>query len=275
MACFMAAERWIGVPPWPRYAARFRASVALLVKQTGYGESIIPDSSDLASALSREDAAVAAFVPEWLPFNHPAVDPVFERNHRPAQGHRSRTRGHHRFSSAHTISTCDLAFGERFHWYSATGWVMWNMQVGGLLAGTTICLFDGAPGGAKARPDFGTLWAFAARHRVTWFGAGAAFFNSCRKAGVHIGDCGDLSAVRALGSTGSPLPPDVQRWGTDQFAALGRREIWWCNLSGGTELAAAFLSGNRELPATPGRLQCRHLGAQWKSGTSEKKAIRN
>jgi acetoacetyl-CoA synthetase len=57
------------------------------------------------------------------------------------------------------------------------------------------------------------------------------------------------------------LPADVQLWGTDQFAALNRREVWWCNISGGTELAAAFLTGNRELPATPGRLQCRHLGA--------------
>jgi acetoacetyl-CoA synthetase len=138
---------------------------------------------------------------------------------------------------------------------------MWNIQVGGLLAGTTICLFDGSPSGAKGKPDWGTLWAFAERHRVTWFGAGAAFFNSCRKAGLRIGAARDLSAVRALGSTGSPLPSDVQRWGTDQFAALGRPDIWWSNISGGTELAAAFMAGNRELPATPGRLQCRHLGA--------------
>jgi acetoacetyl-CoA synthetase len=164
-------------------------------------------------------------------------------------------------------------FGERFHWYSATGWVMWNVQVGALLAGTTICLFDGSPSGAKAQPDWTVLWAFAARHRLSWFGAGAVFFNSCRKAGVTIAEVGDLSAIRALGTTGSPLPPEAQRWGSDQFAAIDRADIWWCNISGGTELAAALMSGNRELPSTPGRLQCRHLGAAVEAWNAEGQAI--
>ena len=66
-------------------------------------------------------------------------------------------------------------FGDRFHWFSATGWVMWNIQVGGLLSGTTICLFDGSPSGTKADPDWTRLWRFAAESGVTWFGAGAAF----------------------------------------------------------------------------------------------------
>ena len=138
---------------------------------------------------------------------------------------------------------------------------MWNIQVGGLLTGTTICLFDGSPSGAKTDPDWSRLWAFAARSGVTWFGAGAAFFASCQKAGLDLSAVGDLDRIRALGSTGSPLAPDVQRWGTAQFAALGRPGIWWCNVSGGTEIAAAFMAGNPELPDTPGRLQCRHLGA--------------
>ena len=68
------------------------------------------------------------------------------------------------------------SWGERFHWYSSTGWVMWNAQLGGLAGGTTICLFDGSPGGSKDAPDWTVLWRFAARHRVTFFGAGAAFF---------------------------------------------------------------------------------------------------
>jgi acetoacetyl-CoA synthetase len=151
--------------------------------------------------------------------------------------------------------------GERFHWYSATGWVMWNQQVSALLSGTTICLYDGSPSGPRAAPDWSVLWAFAARNRVTWFGAGAAFYIGCRKAGITLHEAGDLSAIRALGSTGSPLPPDIQSWGAAQFAAIGRSEIWWSNISGGTDLFAAFLAGNRELPATPGRMQCRHLGA--------------
>ena len=254
--------------------------VALFVIETGHGESAIADSCDFAAALSRDDEEVAAFEPEWLPFDHPLwilyssgttglPKPI-------VHGHGgiivSARAGHQHLDLGASYSP--NTFGERFHWYTATGWVMWNVQVGALLAGTTICLFDGSPSAVKGKPDWRTLWAFAARHRVTWFGAGAAFFSSCRKAGIKLGEAEDLSAVRALGSTGSPLPVDVQLWGVEQFAAIGRPNIWWCNISGGTDVAAAFLSGNRELPATPGRLQCRHLGAAVEAWNEQGRPVR-
>ena len=154
----------------------------------------------------------------------------------------------------------DNAKGERFHWYSSTGWIVWNLQVAGLLSGATIALYDGSPSGPRDAPDWGTLWRFAAKHDVTWFGAGAAFFSGCVKAGVDPWEAGDLSALRALGSTGSPLPPAVQEWGSEAFRRRDR-EVWWCNISGGTDVASTFLNGNRELPEAPGRLQCRTLGA--------------
>lgn len=153
------------------------------------------------------------------------------------------------------------SLGERYHWYSTTGWVMWNAQVAGLLTGTTICLFDGSPSGAKDRPDWSLLWRFAARHRVTFFGAGAAFHIACMKVPLDLADCGDLSRVRALGSTGSPLPAETQEWGTRQFARLGVDNIWWCNISGGTDLCGNFITAHRELPQRPGAMQCRQLGA--------------
>ncbi len=152
------------------------------------------------------------------------------------------------------------ALGERFHWYSSTGWVMWNAQMGGLATGTTICIYDGNPSGSKERVDWGTLWRFAARHKVTFFGAGAAFYTNCMKAGLDISAAGDLSRVRALGCTGSPLPAEVQIWGSTQFQALGTPDIWWCNISGGTDFCGAFIGGNRELPQVPGQMQCRLLG---------------
>jgi acetoacetyl-CoA synthetase len=159
--------------------------------------------------------------------------------------------------------------GERYHWFTSTGWVMWNGQVGGLLGGTTICLYDGSPFGSKENPDWGVLWRFAARHKITFFGAGAAFYGNCMKASLHPSECGDLSSVRALGSTGSPLPEDVQNWGTRQFEAIGTPHIWWCNISGGTDLGGAFCTGNRELPQIPGEMQCRQIGAAvqaWNEG---------
>ena len=66
--------------------------------------------------------------------------------------------------------------------------------------------------------------------------------------------------MRALGTTGSPLSEDAQRWGTEQFEKIGTPDIWWCNISGGTDFAGAFIGGNRELPQVPGEMQCRLLG---------------
>ncbi len=156
--------------------------------------------------------------------------------------------------------------GERFHWYSSTGWIMWNMQIAGLLAGTTCAVFNGSPSGSKEQPDWGVLFRFAARERLTFFGAGAAFYSNAMKAGVSLAECGDLSALRTWGSTGSPLSADTQAWGDAAMAAIyaaaGQPEqrLWWCNISGGTDFAGAFVGGNRTLPQTPGHMQCRVLG---------------
>ena len=159
------------------------------------------------------------------------------------------------------------SFGERYHWYSSTGWVMWNCQTNGLLNGTTCCIYDGNPGGTKDKPDWGTLGRFAAETGATFFGAGAAFFANCLKANLDLSTCGDLSKIRAIGTTGSPLSEEAQRWGTEQFAELASRNgnatqksIFWCNMSGGTDFAGAFVGANRELPLIAGEIQCRLLG---------------
>jgi len=117
------------------------------------------------------------------------------------------------------------------------------------------------------------LWRFVARHRVTFFGAGAAFFANCMKAGLDVAACGDLSRVRALGSTGSPLAADVQRWGSAQLRAAGSPDMWWCNISGGTDFCGAFVGGHRELPEVPGQMQCRQLGAAVEAWNAHGEAV--
>nr|WP_297350416.1 acetoacetate--CoA ligase [uncultured Caldimonas sp.] len=239
----------------------------LVVLETPSAEQRVAADLRFAEAVARDDAATAAFQPEWLPFEQPLwivyssgttglPKPI-------VHGH-----GGVLLMAAAGNKHIDLgpsyspnSFGERFHWYSSTGWVMWNCQVGGLCEGATICLYDGSPSGPKDAPDWGVLWRFAARHRLTYFGAGAAFYANCMKAGLQLAGCGDLSRIRALGSTGSPLAEDVQRWGTQQFEQLGTPGIWWCNISGGTDFVGAFVTGHRELPQVPGRLQCRQLGS--------------
>ncbi|MCU0970079.1 MAG: acetoacetate--CoA ligase [Rubrivivax sp.] len=151
--------------------------------------------------------------------------------------------------------------GDRFHWFSTTGWIMWNAQVGALLGGTTICLYDGNPGGPHGAPDWGVLWRFASAARVTFFGAGAAFYASCLKAGVEPMREADLSRLRAVGSTGSPLSVDGYRWIRDRLPRVGGDPIWIASISGGTDFAGAFVGGLRTLPLHEGEMQCRCLGA--------------
>ncbi|MEO7953353.1 MAG: AMP-binding protein, partial [Polaromonas sp.] len=308
---------------------------------------------------ARNDAETANFEPLWLPFDHPLwivyssgttglPKPI-------VHGHGGTVLVALALKTLHNDIGCSYdanSRGERYHWYSSTGWVMWNAQLSGLLNGTTCVIYDGNPGGSKDKPDWTTLWRFAADTGVTFFGAGAAFYANCMKAGVDLSSCGDLSAIRALGTTGSPLAPEVQVWGTEQFrriaalrqgisgdvsersagppqassapeglepaapnlleqvwtgdrgeasreprparpraahavASVGAGErsagppqassapsggsaahevasvgadIWWCNISGGTDFCGAFIGGNRELPQEPGVMQCRLLG---------------
>ena len=146
----------------------------------------------------------------------------------------------------------DLGPRDRFLWFSTTGWVMWNSQITGLLVGATICIYDGNPG----YPDLGTLWQFAEEAQLTFFGAGAAYFGNCMKADVRPSASFDLSHLRSVGSTGSPLSAEAHAWIFDQVGS----DIYLASISGGTDIVAAFVGACPLLPLYAGEMQCRCLG---------------
>ncbi|HWI12572.1 MAG TPA: acetoacetate--CoA ligase, partial [Burkholderiaceae bacterium] len=220
---------------------------------------------DFAAATAHD----VPFEPVWLPFDHP-VWIVYSSGTtglpKPiVHGHGGAMVEALKAGALHNDVGPSVLTGDRYHWYSTTGWIMWNAQIGALLGGTTICIFDGNPGGAALAsgqaPDLTTLWRFAADAGVTFFGAGAAFFANCLKAGVEPMKVADLSALRAVGSTGSPLSVESYQWVYDQLPKVDGHDIWLNPISGGTDFAGAFVAGMSTLPTVIGEMQCRCLGA--------------
>jgi acetoacetyl-CoA synthetase len=144
----------------------------------------------------------------------------------------------------------DAQQDDRVFWFSTTGWMMWNFLVGVLLTDASIVLYDGNPAGE-------VLWDLAAASRMTVFGGGAAFFSGSMKEGVEPAAGRDLSALHAVGSTGSPLSPEGFAWIYDKLGS----ETWLFSTSGGTDVCTAFVGGVPTLPVHEGELQAASLGA--------------
>ena len=148
----------------------------------------------------------------------------------------------------------DLKPGDRFFWHTSTGWMMWNAVVGGLLTGASVVLYDGNPG----YPDMNVLWEYAQQAGITTFGISAAYIGACMKAGLEPGRTFDLSRLKMIGSTGSPLPVEGFEWVYDHV----KPDVWLASVSGGTDVVSAFVAGNPMLPVYAGELQCAALGCQ-------------
>ncbi|HEY0639839.1 MAG TPA: acetoacetate--CoA ligase [Pseudonocardiaceae bacterium] len=147
----------------------------------------------------------------------------------------------------------DLGPGDRFFWFSTTGWMMWNLLISGLQVGAAIVLYDGSP----AHPDLSALWRLADRHRVTYFGTSAPYVQSCLKEGLRPRDEFALSSLTAIGSTGAPLTPEGFDWIADAVGA----HIQICSVSGGTDLCTAFVGSAPDVPVWQGEISCLMLGA--------------
>ena len=148
----------------------------------------------------------------------------------------------------------DLGLGDRFFWFTTTGWMMWNYLVSGPAVGSAIVMFDGNPG----YPDLGALWRLADEAAVTYFGTSAPFILACRKAGIVPRDIADTSRLRAVGSTGAPLPAEGFRWVYEAVSSTLQLQ----SISGGTDMCTAFVGGAPLLPVHAGEITCRCLGAK-------------
>lgn len=146
----------------------------------------------------------------------------------------------------------DVKPGERFFWFTTTGWMMWNFVQAASLAGATLVLYDGNP----LYPRKDALWALAEQARLTHFGTSASYLRACMKYGLRPGECFDLSALRSLSATGSPLPPEAFSYA---YGAI-KEDLWLIAMSGGTDVCTAFVGGNPTRPVYEGEIQCRALG---------------
>jgi acetoacetyl-CoA synthetase len=151
---------------------------------------------------------------------------------------------------------------DRVFWFTTTGWMMWNFLVGVLLTPASIVLYDGNPAGE-------VLWDLAERAQITVFGTSAAYLAACMKDGIEPARGRDLSALHAVGSTGSPLSPEAFQWVYDQLGA----ETWLFSTSGGTDVCTAFVGGVPTLPVYRGELQCRALGCAVQAFNEDGEAV--
>jgi acetoacetyl-CoA synthetase len=151
--------------------------------------------------------------------------------------------------------------GDRLFWFTTTGWMMWNFIVSGLLTEAAIVLYDGNPG----YPDMGVLWDLVEATGITMLGTSAAWISACMKADVEPGAGRDLSRLRSVGSTGSPLAPEGFDWIYEHVGT----DTWLFSTSGGTDLCTAFVGGVPTLPVYRGELQARALGAAVESWDPE------
>jgi len=159
----------------------------------------------------------------------------------------------------------DLRPGDVFAWYTTTGWMMWNYLAGGLLAGVTTVLYDGS----ASYPQTDRLWRLAAEHGVTYLGVGAPYLVACMKAGLRPGEQVGLPALRAIGSTGSPLPPEAFDWVYEQV----KRDLLLGSFSGGTDLCTGFVGPCPLLPVRAGVISGRCLGASVEAFDEDGKSV--
>jgi acetoacetyl-CoA synthetase len=225
-----------------------------------------PDLSGLDSAMTWDELSKdAALEFEPVPFDHPLwvlySSGTTGLPKAIVHGHGGILLEHLKVLNLHV----DAQPGDRVFWFTTTGWMMWNFLVSALHTEAAIVVYDGSPG----HPDLGVLWDLAERTGMTHFGTSASYIASCMKGEVKPSEGRDLAALRAVGSTGSPLSPEGFQWVYDEVG----RDTWLFSTSGGTDVCSAFVGGVPTLPVYEGELQARSLGAKVEAFDEEGNAV--
>jgi acetoacetyl-CoA synthetase len=235
------------------------------VRHLGWAELLGPElaGTELAGTelAGTEPAGLGELEFEELPFDHP----LWVLYSSGTTGlPKPIVHGHGGIVLEHLKSLClhkdlDPAAGDVVFWYTTTGWMMWNYLVGGLLAGVTVVLYDGS----ATYPGTDALWSLAARHGVTYAGTGASYLLACMKEELHPAADHDLSRLRGVGSTGSPLPPEGFRWVYDEIASgSAAPDFILGSFSGGTDVCTGFVGSNPLLPVRVGVISGPCLGVR-------------
>ncbi len=223
---------------------------SLVINYVGSALSLADSAISLYHQLGEVETVVPVFEP--VPFNHPLWI-LYSSGTTGAPKAITHSHGgclleHLKYLAFHN----DVHTGEKFFWYTTTGWMMWNFLQGSMLLGATVVLYDGSPG----YPDLDRLWKLSEQWSIHHFGTSAPYLVACMKEGLQPGKKYKLKGLRSIGSTGSPLPPEAFQWVYNDI----HPGIWLCSMSGGTDVCTAFVGGVIEKDVIKGEIQARGLG---------------